>query len=253
MTTSLTLYDIPSTLPSKGWSPNIYKVRYVLNYKGLPHHTEWVEFPDIEALYKRLGAQASETKPDGVTPHYTCPLLHDASTGALVSDSAAIARYLDKTYPETPAVIPAGTDAFHYAFNEALLTHLRITALWRLTLAKINSILNPVSEEYYRRTRVVRLLGEKSLEDAAPKGEERVSEWAKVKEAFGKVDKWYGKGDRYVMGDVVSYADFTMSAWAMWFRTLFGEDSEEWEDVSTWHGGRWGTLVKDLEKYETVL
>ncbi|SJL13873.1 uncharacterized protein ARMOST_17322 [Armillaria ostoyae] len=253
MTVSLTLYDIPSTLPSKAWSPNIYKVRYVLNYKGLPHRTEWVEFPHIEELYKRLGAKASATKPDGVTPHYTLPLLHDHSTGALVSDSAAIARYLDKTYPETPTVIPKGTDTFHYAFNEALLSHIRVAAFWRLTLAKANSIMNPVSEEYCRRTREASLLEGMRLEDAVPKGEEREREWAKLEEAFGKVDAWYGKEDMYVMGDVVSYADFTVSAWVMWFRTLFGEDSEEWKNVSTWHGGRWGALVKDLEKYETVL
>ncbi|KAK0215848.1 hypothetical protein EDD85DRAFT_443126 [Armillaria nabsnona] len=251
MTTSLTLYDIPSTLPSKAWSPNIYKVRYVLNYKSLPHHTEWVEFPHIEGLYKRLGAEASDTKPDGVTPHYTLPLLHDHSTGALVSDSAAIARYLDKTYPETPSVIPKGTDALHYAFNEGLLSHFRAAALWRF-LAKSNSILNPVSEEYNRRTREATLGGQR-LEDVVPKGEEKERVWAKLEEVFGKVDAWYGKGDRYVMGDVVSYADFTVSAWVMWFRTLFGVDSEEWKDVSRWQGGRWGALVKDLEKYETVL
>ncbi|PBK99990.1 hypothetical protein ARMGADRAFT_1008482 [Armillaria gallica] len=253
MTTSLTLYDIPSTLPSKTWSPNVSKVRYVLNYKGLPHHTEWVEFPDIEGLYKRLGAQASATKPDGVTPYYTLPLLHDHSTGALVSDSAAIARYLDKTYPETPSVIPKGTDAFHYAFTEALQSHFRATALWRITLAKSNSILNPVSEEYYRRTREASLrLGGQKLEDVVPKGEEREREWAKLEEVFGKVDAWYGKGDRYVMGDVVSYADFWVSASLMWVRKLFGVDSKEWKDISRWHGGRWGALVKDLEKYEAV-
>ncbi|PBL00008.1 hypothetical protein ARMGADRAFT_1008500 [Armillaria gallica] len=243
MTTPLTLYDIPSTLPSKSWSPNIYKVRYVLNYKGLPHHTEWVEFPHIEGLYKRLGAEASDTKPDGVTPHYTLPLLHDHSTDALVSDSAAIARYLDKTYPETPSVIPKGTDALHYAFNEALLSHIQVTALRRLTLAKTNSIMNPVSEEYTRRMGEATLLEGQRLEDTDPKGEEREKEWAKLEEVFGKVDRWYGKGDRYVMGDVVSYADFTVSAWVI----------EEWKNVSRWHGGRWGALVKDLEKYETVL
>ncbi|KAK0460797.1 hypothetical protein IW261DRAFT_1390991 [Armillaria novae-zelandiae] len=253
MTTSITLYDIPSTLPSKAWSPNIYKVRYVLNYKGLPHHTEWIEFPHIEALYKRLGAQASATKPDGVTPHYTLPLLHDHSTGTVVSDSAAIARYLDKTYPETPTVIPVGTDVFHYAFEEALITHFRITALWRFTIAKANSSLNPVSEEYYRRTREARLSEGQKLEDTVPKGEEREREWAKLNEAFGKVDRWYGKGDKYVMGDIVSYADFTVSASVMWFRILFGEDSKEWKDVSKWNGGRWGALVKGLEKYEAVL
>ncbi|KAK0188385.1 hypothetical protein F5146DRAFT_1104044 [Armillaria mellea] len=252
MTTSLTLYDIPSTLPNKAWSPNIYKVRYVLNYKGLPHHTEWVEFPHIEALYKRLGAQASATKADGVTPHYTCPLLHDASTGALVSDSAAIARYLDKTYPETPCVIPKGTDALHRAFDEALVIQFRATVLWRFTFAKTISIMNPVSEEYYRRTRQGRLLEGQRPEDVVPKGEEREREWAKLEEAFGKVDRWYGKGDRYVMGDVVSYADFTVAASVRLYRTLFGEDSKEWKDISTWQGGRWGVLVKDLEKYEIV-
>ncbi|KAK0491774.1 hypothetical protein EDD18DRAFT_1358561 [Armillaria luteobubalina] len=221
MTTSLTLYDIPSTLPSKAWLPNIYKVRYVLNYKGLAHHTEWVEFPDIEALYKRLGAQASETKDDGVTPHYTCPLLHDHSTGALVSDSAAIARYPRQNLKH-PLLSP--------------------------------SILNLISEEYGRRTREARMRSEgKRLEDMVPKGGERESEWVKLVEAFRRVDRWYGKGDRYVMGDVMSYADFMVSMWAMYFRTLFGEDSEEWKDVVKWHGGRWGRLVKDLEKYETVL
>ncbi|KAK0188401.1 hypothetical protein F5146DRAFT_664420 [Armillaria mellea] len=247
MTTSLTLYDIPSTLPNKAWSFNIYKARYVLNYKGLPYHTEWVEYPDIEGLYKKLGTQASATKDDGVTPYYTLPLLHDASTGALVSDSAAIARYLDKTYPETPCVIPKGTDALHHAFTEASESHFRVRTLWRLTLAKATSMMNPASQ--YSRARE----WSRILEDPVPTGEERQREWAKVREAFGKVDRWYGEGDRYVMGDVVSFADFTVSAWVMWFRTLFGEDSEEWKDVSTWHGGRWGALVKDLEKYEMVL
>ncbi|KAK0442369.1 hypothetical protein EV421DRAFT_1808659, partial [Armillaria borealis] len=113
--------------------------------------------------------------------------------------------------------------------------------------------LNPVSEEYHRRTREASLLEGKRLEDAVPKCEEREREWANLEEVFGRVDAWYGKGDMYVMGDVVSYADFTVSAWVMWFRTLFGEDSEEWKKVSTWHGGRWVALVKDLEKDETVL
>ncbi|KAK0215847.1 hypothetical protein EDD85DRAFT_443160 [Armillaria nabsnona] len=251
MSTSLTLYDIPSTLPTKAWSPNMWKARYVLNYKGLPYHTEWVEYPDVEGLYKKLGAQASVTKADGVTPHYTCPLLHDASTGALVSDSAAIARYLDKTYPETPTVVPVGTDALHYAFNEALES--RFDALWQFALIKSNFVLNPYSEEYFRRTREANAFGGKKLEDVIPKGEDREREWARLKADFGKIDAWYGKGDKYVMGDILSYADFTVAAWVLWVRLIYGADSEEWKDMSTWHVGRWGVLLKSFEKYETVV
>ncbi|KAH9954948.1 hypothetical protein BC827DRAFT_1239846 [Russula dissimulans] len=28
--------------------------RVVLNYKGIPHKTEWVEFPDIASVAKRI-------------------------------------------------------------------------------------------------------------------------------------------------------------------------------------------------------
>ncbi|KAK0452716.1 uncharacterized protein EV420DRAFT_1630370 [Desarmillaria tabescens] len=206
MSTSRILYDIPSTVSNKAWSPNVWKARYVLNYKGLPYRTEWVDSPT--------------SKPsDGVAPHYTLPLLHDHSTGASVSESAAIARYLDKTYPETPVVIPAGTNA----------------------------------EEYFRRTREANTLGGKKLEDTILKGEERVREWAKLKTVFGKIDAWYGKGDMYVMEDIVSYANFMISAYPVWFRILYGADSEEWEDILTRDEGRWGVLVKDFQKYETVV
>ncbi|KAG7443978.1 uncharacterized protein BT62DRAFT_971785 [Guyanagaster necrorhizus] len=251
MSKSLILYDIPSTLPSNTWSPNIWKARYVLNYKGLPYHTEWVEYPHIEGLYKKLGAQAGGTKADGLTPYYTLPLLYDPSTGAFVSDSAAIARYLDKTYPETPTVIPVGTGALHYAFNEALESHF--DALWQFALIQTNFILNPVSEEYFRRTREASTFGGRKLEDASPKGEDRKREWARLKGDFGKIDAWYGKGDRYVMGDAVSYADFTVGAWLLWVRIIYGVDSEEWKDILMWHEGRWGALVKGFEKYEAVL
>lgn len=42
---------------------------------------------------------------------YTLPAIYDPSTGTGVADSFEIARYLDKQYPTTPTVIPAGTEA----------------------------------------------------------------------------------------------------------------------------------------------
>ncbi|KAK0237553.1 hypothetical protein EDD85DRAFT_727496, partial [Armillaria nabsnona] len=84
--------------------------KYTLNLKSMPYQTAYVELPDIEALAKNIGASLTSTKPYGVSPFYTIPILQDGSTGAVVSDSVAIAGYLDKTYPSSgPVLIPTGT------------------------------------------------------------------------------------------------------------------------------------------------
>ena len=89
-----------------------------LNYKGLLVKTIWVEYPDIESLYHKLNLEATSKSPDG-GPLYTLPVIYDPSTGSTVSDSAAIAKYLDKTYPNTPVLFHKGTDAFQTAFLDA--------------------------------------------------------------------------------------------------------------------------------------
>ncbi|TFY64395.1 hypothetical protein EVG20_g5963 [Dentipellis fragilis] len=106
----LILYDIPSSLPDKAWSPNPWKARLVLNAKGIPYQTVWVEYPNIAGLCKRIGAEHTEMRPNG--PHYTLPVVQDPNTGAIVSDSFKIAQYLDKTYPDTIRLVPDGTAAF---------------------------------------------------------------------------------------------------------------------------------------------
>ncbi|KAJ7483558.1 hypothetical protein FB451DRAFT_1234964 [Mycena latifolia] len=79
MTPPIVFYDIPSTLPNKCWSPNTWKTRYALNFKGIPYKTSWVEYPDIEPLSREVGAAPTRNKPDG-RPHYTLPMIHDPST-----------------------------------------------------------------------------------------------------------------------------------------------------------------------------
>lgn len=53
MSEELLLFDIPSK-EGRAWSPNVWKVRAVLNYKKIPYRTEWIEFPDIEPKMKEL-------------------------------------------------------------------------------------------------------------------------------------------------------------------------------------------------------
>jgi glutathione S-transferase len=90
------------TLYQLHWSHFVEKVRWALDYKGLP----WTAV-DVEPFSKRemrhLAARRSlET---GVQTH-TVPTIHDASNGAVVGESSQILQYLERTYP-TPALYPA--------------------------------------------------------------------------------------------------------------------------------------------------
>ncbi|KAK0184945.1 hypothetical protein F5146DRAFT_938041 [Armillaria mellea] len=250
MSKTIIFYDIPSKLPINACSPNTWKARYALNFKGVPYRTEWIEFPDIEALYKKLGVPAGATLQDGVTPYYYLPLIHDLSTGIIISDSAAIAEYLDATYPDTPRLFPPGTRALHAAFTAAFHA-LLLKAIIPLLVPAANAVLNPRSEAFFRKTRE-EAFGQ-TLEEMDPRGARRAEQWALFKLDLDKINSWIPKGDAFVTGNVPTFADLTVCGWMLAFRVVFGEDSQEWKDLSVWHDGRWGRLVKSLEKYETVV
>ncbi|KAJ3486894.1 hypothetical protein NLJ89_g11766 [Agrocybe chaxingu] len=249
---TIIFYDIPSTFPNNVWSANTWKTRYCLNYKRIPYKTEWVEYPDIEPLCKRVGIAPTSKKEDGSgRDHYTLPAIYDPSTGAYVSDSFAIAQYLDKTYPDTPRIFPGGTDGLQAAFEPAFRSNLG--ELWRFAILAECVGLNPVSEEYFRRTR--KEIGGKTIEEVVPKGEEAVKVWKGVEEGLGRVDAWYQKNDgkgRYLLGETLSWGDFVVAGYLICSKIIWGEESREWKDIGSWHGGRWKALIESLKKYETV-
>ena len=164
----------------------------------------------------------------------------------------AIAEYLDKTYPETPQVIPHNTAALQTAFVDGFRNNFS-AALDFITPAA-SSKLNPRSEEYYRRTRE-KWLGNK-MEEMAPKGEAAIAQWARFRDGLGKVDAWYAKnggGGPFLLGEAPSWGDIVVASYLVCLRIVWGEDSPEWKDISSWHNGRWAGLVGALKKYETVV
>ncbi|KDR83257.1 hypothetical protein GALMADRAFT_113478 [Galerina marginata CBS 339.88] len=248
---TIILYDIPSTLPGNAWSPSTWKTRYTLNIKGIPYKTEWVEYPDIEPVAKKLGIAPTFKSTDG-TDCYTLPALYDPSTKTYVSDSLLIAVYLDKTYPDTPSLLPKGTLGLQTAFSYAFLSS--IVELRDFIIPAECEKLNPRSVEYFRHTREADL--GKTLEEATPKGDDAVVKWGKYKDGLGKVDEWYaqnGGSGPFLMGETLSWADVIVASSAIWVRTVFGEDSQKWKDVTSWHGGRWNDLMENMKKYETVI
>ncbi|KAF8206893.1 hypothetical protein K438DRAFT_2013918, partial [Mycena galopus ATCC 62051] len=248
MSASIVFYDIPSTLPTICWSPNLWKVRYALNFKGLPYKTVWLEYPEIEARCKEIGAAPTRNKPDG-RPHYTLPVIHDLSTGAVISDSSKIAAYLDATYPDKPLLMPTGTAGFHLAFEGA--AHPLISPIYPYGLPASHKNMNPPSAEYFRLTREE--AWGKTLENLTPRGEEDAIEWKKLEDGFDKIDEWIranGPDSLYLTGQTLCYADMWIAAYVLWIKLILPNKAEE---MMSWNGGRWARLLKALEKYETVV
>lgn len=46
------LYDIPTKDPVRCWSWNVWKSRFVLNFKGLDYVTEWVSKSNSSIIQK---------------------------------------------------------------------------------------------------------------------------------------------------------------------------------------------------------
>nr|AWK67868.1 glutathione transferase-like protein [Sparassis latifolia] len=251
MSEVIIFYDIPSRdVKDIAWSPNTWKTRFSLNYKGLPYKTVWVEYPDIARVCREIGAQPTSTSEDG-SPYYTLPAIYDPSTKTAISESEKIARYLDKAYPDTPVLIPSGTCALHAAFQEVFLMTVQ-RRMQPLMLPPTNNILNPPSEAYFRRTRESKF---GKLEDWSPPGPIREKHQEDLRVELTKVAVWMasdGEGKPFFMGDTIHYADITIAGWLVWMKKVLGPESQEWTRLKTWDDGKWGTFMQAFEKYEIV-
>ncbi|KAJ7597748.1 hypothetical protein C8J56DRAFT_852097 [Mycena floridula] len=249
MDAPIVFYDIPSKVPGSAWSLNPWKTRLTLNYKGIPYKTVWVEYPNIKELATSLGAQPTDILPNG-DPLYTIPMIHDPSTGAVVSDSAKIAKYLDEQYPDTPKVFAPGTHGLYEAFQDAIMWSA-VTPILQFAIPIAPDILRSPSLEYFRATREA-MFG-MTFEEMKPKEEKRVEEWKKVEAGFRKMLKWFPKDSVFIMGgDKPTFPDFALAAILHSFKLIFGEESKEWKSIETFDEGRWARTLKAWDKYIEV-
>lgn len=223
-------------------SPGRY--RFSLNYKGLSHKTEWVEFPDIEPLCKKLGLPPTRVPPTG-PPNYTLPAIYDPNTKKYVVESAAIARYLDETYPETPLLFPPGTAALQTAFIDIAWPSIGLPLYFSI-MGTTTKKLNPSSAEFFRRTRE-QAFGQ-TMEALA--SDENWQAWVaglgKVKSAL---ESGNPTGKRFLMGDRITFADFQIASALIWIKVA---DDKAWEKVSSLHNGLWKTFLDSLVQYSGV-
>ena len=221
-----------------------------MNYKGLAYQTKWTEYPDIEPLCKRLGIPPTDKKPNG-GDRYTVPIIYDPSTKTAIGDSAKIAKYLDTTYPDTPQVFPPGTDAFQAAFNAFFLSEI-MNPTFLIAAARTAETLNPISGNFLRRSREEDFyLGK--LEDLnTPEA------WEALERGLGQIKTFLeanGKeGSLTLMGkvDVFTFSDFQVAGCLKWAKSVWGDDSEEWNTIAGFHDGFPGKFLEQLRRLEIV-
>ncbi|KDQ17826.1 hypothetical protein BOTBODRAFT_29133 [Botryobasidium botryosum FD-172 SS1] len=243
-------YDItcaPDLPEAQAWSPNTLKARVALNYKRLPYKTIYIPYSEITPTLKSLGLTALE----GQTGHkaFTLPIIIDPTPSGpkIVRDSAAIAHYLDATYPDPERTLfPPGSHALQELFYNHFNTQLSLYFI-SLYLPLVPSILDEESAEYFTRTRSAAL--GKPLGEVYPKGAELEKMWEEFRGAFGVLDsalqknevRHGGVGGDFVMGDKFTFADCVLVAFFIWMNKV-EPDRSGWERVKGWHNGRWERL-----------
>ncbi|KAF5363095.1 hypothetical protein D9757_012040 [Collybiopsis confluens] len=241
----ITLYDFASQkYPGAGWNSHVWKTRYTLNYKGLEYKTKFIEYPDIEATIKKIGAKPTGTQPNG-QPWYTLPAIVDDSTGVAIAESVDIAEYLDKTYPNTPRAIPEGSHALQAIFREVFYN--KLAAYFPFLVPCMEKVMNASSAKHFR-AEYEAIFGAK-LEDVFPQGDARVEAWKKWTDVISSFDAYMKPEDEWFMGKTPSLADFIFASFVFSAKNFFGEDSKEWKEITTMNNGRWGRMAKSLEKY----
>ncbi|CAE6507750.1 unnamed protein product [Rhizoctonia solani] len=250
-------YDLASR-DNTPWSPNTYRTRLALIHKGLPFRVEYIPYPDIAPLMKKLGAAPGS--PNSDFP-YTVPVIADPSAEPegkpiYVSESWEIAQYLERTYPppKYPALFPYGA----IAVNRAMVASLGRTAYnaiadTAIALIGTNHILDDRGHDYFMRTREEEVFGkplaEVLKEEDAKWSTEIRSGWATA----GKLLDSNGPMDQvgpFVLGKQISNADFMIGGMLLWLHRAEGPEGHRWKELFEWDGGRWGKIWKAIEEIE---
>ena len=213
----------------------------------MKYKTEWIEYPDIEALCKKIGAPPTEKKADG-RDHYTLPAIYDPFTKIVVADSTAIVKYLDRTYPDTSQLFPEGTRAFQ-AITYHLIRPTVLSPILNIIVGRTWKLLNPPSQEYFRRTREASF--GKRLEDIG--GEEY---WQALESGLGRIKESLEENgnakDLLFAGNRITFADIQLASVLVWLRVVCGDDSEDWQRLGSIHDGKWARFMEQFAKFEQV-
>ncbi|KAF9240038.1 glutathione S-transferase [Melanogaster broomeanus] len=245
--------DIPTTLPVPT-SPNTWKVRLALNYKGLSYETRWVETVDIESVCKSLGIPPTSISPSNV-PKYTLPAIVDRtrSEHVAVSDSTPIIEYLERTYPDPDprrTLCPPLASALHALFEHYLATSIT-GHLLPLMVMHMYDKKTPRDRVYFRQ-RMEAAYGQK-LEDIELKEPQRTQAWKRIEKAVDSLATAMTKNTQgeFFSGERLTLADCALGGLLLAMK--YDSPDEALIELNSWSGGRWRRYLEALERWIVVI
>ena len=160
----------------------------------------------------------------------------------------AIARYLDKTYPDTPRLIPPEADALTAAFEDAFWRAFPRESLGPIVYPAAFKCLREKSRPFFRETRE-KIFGKK-LEEIW--GDEAAVKKAKAdgKEGLTWVEamvKENGDTALFLLGDSPVDADFAIASVFQWIKKGY---PAMWGELKGLNGGRWARFMEAMHQYE---
>ncbi|KAL7932746.1 hypothetical protein V8C35DRAFT_72092 [Trichoderma chlorosporum] len=196
----IVLYDL-ACIKDVCFSPVVWRIRLLLNYKRIPYKTVFLEMPDIEPTLKELGLPPHDPS-SGNRHKYTVPTIHHLPTDRYIMDSKPISEFLESTYPDPPVQLTSelGSEI------EVKVRSLVAPALYTSIMPREVHILSPRAQEYFRGSREARL--GKKLEDLLEGEEERWQAVEADRRAVGELMRTNKALGPFVLGAQPSYTDF---------------------------------------------
>ncbi|KAJ5243054.1 uncharacterized protein N7469_001381 [Penicillium citrinum] len=264
----IVFYDIAMRPPveESACSPNPWKARLALNFKGVPYKTTWVPLPDVAKTRKSLNVPACRKFADG-TDFYTLPMIEDPSTNSKLGDSFDIAAYLQKTYPDSGAgdLFPPQTLDYEFKNDTILIPLSEIPQTGHPEYAKFNVHVDAVFTTFVQlsiacfpfdpataeisKAEMARRAGVPSWDFFQLKGDAREKTKAAFRDALGELGKLFLKDTSgpFILGNKASYADMIVGGWLHMMHATLADD--EWQELKGWHNGLYGQLYDALEVY----
>lgn len=194
---TITMFDLAGADPSLRFSPFCWRIRFALAHKGLPVETVPWRFTEREAL-----AFSGQAK---------VPVIRDGDQ--VVSDSWAIATYLEDHYP-APSLFGGASGLAHAQFINAWADGVVMGGIARLVIRDIFDVIDPKDRDYFRSSREARF--GMTLEQAQAGREERLAAFRDLLLPLRLVlrrQPWLG-------GEAPSYADHIVAGTLMWPRCV---------------------------------
>ena len=195
---TIEFYDLAGANPDHRFSPFCWRARMALAHKGLDVTTVPVRFTEKDKI--------------AFSGQGLVPVIRDGQK--VVSDSWAIAEYLDEAYPERPALMDGAQGRALANFARHYSQTAMGPAILKAVLLDIHNALDPGDRAYFRETREKRVGMTLEAFTAAPE-----AAVAGMKPALAPLRALL-ESQPFVNGDKPALADYCVFGPLMWARNV---------------------------------